>query len=364
MNPTFATMTRVALLSFLLLATTTAQAQRDSAFTFSAYAEVYYSFDLSQPSTNLRPRFLYNHKRHNEVDLNLGFLKAAYAKDGVRGSLALMAGSYARYNLANEDPALRSIFEANAGVRIHPRRNLWVDAGILPSHIGFESAIGKDCWTLTRSMLADNTPYYEAGVRLSHTSADSTLYAALLVLNGWQRISRPPGETSPAFGTQLTYKPNTRTTLNWSTFIGRSGADSLQVVRLFNNLYAQLLLSDRIGLVLGCDLGVEDDAINTRTSIWATPVLIARYRSGERSFIALRIEHFHDPEERVVTSASNKGFRTAGFSMNYDRAINDRVLWRIEARSFNSLDPEFLTSNEKPARENYSITTSLAFAFN
>jgi hypothetical protein len=50
--------------------------------------------------------------------------------------------------------------------------------------------------------------------------------------------------------------------------------------------------------------------------------------------------------------------------MNYDRSINDRVLWRIEARSFNSLDPEFRTSNDKPARENYSITTSLAFAFN
>lgn len=357
-------MIRVALLSFLLLATATAQAQRDSAFTFSAYAEVYYSFDFAQPPTNLRPRFLYNHKRHNEVDLNLGFLKAAYAKDGVRGNFALMAGSYSRYNLANEDPALRSIFEANAGVRIHPRRNLWIDAGILPSHIGFESAIGKDCWTLTRSMLADNTPYYEAGVRLSHTSADSTLYAALLVLNGWQRISRPPGETSPAFGTQLTYKPNKRAALNWSTFVGRIGPDVAEVLRVFNNLYLQQPLSERTDLIIGCDIGLDIDGLQDRIDNWISPVLIARYRSGERSFIALRIEYFQDIDERIIASNNWVGFRTAGFSMNYDRAISDRVLWRIEARSFNSLDLEFFTSYDKPARENYSVTTSLAFALN
>lgn len=354
-------MPRIVLI-LLLLSATAAQAQRDSAFTFSAYAEVYYSFDLAQPRSNERPAFLYNHKRHNEVDLNLGFLKAAYAKDGVRGNIALMAGSYPRYNLAAEASTLRNVFEANAGVRLHQRRNLWLNAGILPSHIGFESAIGKDCWNVTRSMLAENTPYYEAGVRLSHTSTDSTLYAAVLILNGWQRISRPPGHTAPAFGTQLTYKPSARLTLNWSTFIGNTGPDSLQVLRIFNNLYAQLPLGERFELLLGCDLGVENDGINDRTSIWVTPVLIARYRSGERSFIALRIEHYHDPDQRIIASGTVDGFRTSGASINYDRWFNERVLWRIEARSLHSADPVFRTEEGLPTRDNYCFTTSLAFA--
>jgi len=141
--------------------------QLDSAITLSAYAEAYYSFDMAQPDDHLRPGFFYSFNRHNEVNLNLGMIKLAYAKKNVRGNFALMAGTYAQYNLAAEPELLRSVFEANAGVKLSRTKNLWFDAGIMPSHIGFESAIGKDCWNLTRSILADNTPYYEAGARVS-----------------------------------------------------------------------------------------------------------------------------------------------------------------------------------------------------
>lgn len=60
----------------------------------------------------------------------------------------------------------------------------------MPSHIGFESAIGKDCWNLTRSILADNSPYYETGIKLGYTSKNEKLYLAGMYLNGWQRIQK------------------------------------------------------------------------------------------------------------------------------------------------------------------------------
>lgn len=60
------------------------------------------------------------------------------------------------------------MFEANAGVKLSKKKELWLMQGSCPANIGFESAIGKDCWNLTRSMLADNTPYYEAGARVSY----------------------------------------------------------------------------------------------------------------------------------------------------------------------------------------------------
>ena len=137
----------------------TASAQKlDSTFTLSAYAEAYYSFDMAQPDDHLRPGFFYSFNRHNEVNLNMGMVKLAYAGKNVRGNFALMAGTYAQYNLAAEPELLRHVFEANAGLQLSATKNLWLDVGILPSHIGFESAIGKDCWTLTRSLLAENTP--------------------------------------------------------------------------------------------------------------------------------------------------------------------------------------------------------------
>ena len=39
---------------------------------------------------------------------------------------------------------------ANAGYKLSAKKAWWLDIGVLPSHIGFESAVGKDNWTLTR----------------------------------------------------------------------------------------------------------------------------------------------------------------------------------------------------------------------
>ncbi len=131
--------------------------------TFSGYAEAYYSFDFNEPENHTKPGFLYNHNRHNELNLNLAFLKANYSSDRVRANVALMAGTYGQYNMAAEQELLKYVYEANVGVRVG--KNVWVDAGIMPSHIGFESAVSKDCYTLTRSIMAENTPYYEAGAK-------------------------------------------------------------------------------------------------------------------------------------------------------------------------------------------------------
>lgn len=48
-----------------------------SPFNVSGYAEVYYGYDFNRPVSNNRPPFLYNQNRHNEVNVNLGFIKAA-----------------------------------------------------------------------------------------------------------------------------------------------------------------------------------------------------------------------------------------------------------------------------------------------
>lgn len=141
-----------------------------SPLTFSGYAETYYSYDFANPENHIRPGFFYNYNKHNEVNLNLGFAKMNYSSSTVRGNFALMAGTYAEYNLAAESDLMQHVFEANVGVRISSKANLWVDAGIMPSHIGFESAIGKDNMTLTRSILAENSPYYESGVKIGYTS--------------------------------------------------------------------------------------------------------------------------------------------------------------------------------------------------
>ena len=207
------------------------------ALTLTGYVDAYYAHDFTAPKlTQERPAFLYNYKRNREVTINLAYAKVAYTTSRVRGNLALQVGTYAQYNYANEQPLLRNVYEANAGVKLSKTRDLWLDVGILPSHIGFESAVSKDCWSLTRSMLAENSPYYMAGIRLTYTTGKWTLLGA--VLNGWQRIARLPGYGGPSVGTQVQFRSSDKLTLNWSSFLGSDRPDSLRQGRFFNNFYA------------------------------------------------------------------------------------------------------------------------------
>jgi len=329
----------------------------------SGYIETYYAYDFGQPENNTRPAFLYSYNRHNEVALNLGFIKAAYEKDNVRANLALMTGTYSNANLAAEEGVLKNIYEANAGVKLSNTQNLWVDAGIFSSHIGFESAIGKDCWNLTRSIPAENSPYYESGVKISYTSNNGKWFLSGLVLNGWQRIQRVDGNKTLAFGHQLTYKPNTKITLNSSSFIGNDKPDDSKQMRYFHNLYGQFQLNEKWGVTTGFDIGVEQKSKGSESyNCWYSPVLVAKYKVTDKIDIAARGEYYSDKNQVIIATGTPNGFQTYGYSVNLDYNFYDNVVWRIEARNLSSKD-EIFTDDNEPSRQNFAMVTALAISF-
>ena len=354
------------LLALLSVISISCFAQTDSTknpLTISGYVETYYSYDFGNPSDHNRPGFAYSHNRHNEVSLNLGLIKAAYTTDKVRANLALMAGTYANVNLAAEPGVLRNIFEANAGAKISKKKNLWVDAGIFASHIGFESAIGKDCWNLTRSILAENSPYYESGVKVSYTSANEMWFVSGLILNGWQRIQRIGGNNTPAFGHQLTFKPTSKVTLNSSSFIGSDTPDSTRQMRYFHNFYGQFQLTEKFGMIIGFDIGAQQKAKNSSNyNTWYSPVLILKYAPAEKISFSARGEYYSDANGVIINTATINGFQTYGYSLNLDYQIMNNVVWRIESRGFTSKDKIFILNN-KPSTQNHFLTTALAISF-
>ena len=302
--------------------TVNAQEKEKSPLTFSGYLETYYSYDFGNPDNHLRPGFFYSHNKHNELNLNLGFAKVNYAKDIVRANFALMGGTYAEYNLAAEQDAMKHVFEANVGVKISAKHNLWIDAGIMPSYIGFESAIGKDCANLTRSILADNSPYYEAGVKIGYTSKSEKWYLAVMYLNGWQRIQKIEGNQTPAFGTQITYKPSGKTTLNWSTYIGNEQPDLDRKWRYFNNFYGQFKISDKTNLTAGFDIGSQQSANKSdKYDTWFSPVLILQYKPTAKIQLAARGEYYDDEKGVIIATGTPNGFKTYGFSANFDYLV-------------------------------------------
>jgi hypothetical protein len=343
--------------------TINAQETTKSPLTFSGYVEAYYSYDFGNPDNHTRPGFIYSHNKHNEVNLNLGIIKANYSKDNVRGNFALMAGTYAEYNLAAEQGLLKNVYEANVGVKISKNHNLWVDAGIMPAHIGFESAIGKDCMTLTRSILAENSPYYETGVKIGYTSKSEKWYLAAMYLNGWQRIARVEGNQTPAFGTQITYKPSSKIGLNWSTYVGNEQPDTDRKWRYFNNFYGQFKVSETTNLIAGFDIGAQQTLNGSSDyDIWYTPIVVAQYKPTAKIQLAARAEYYQDEKGVIIATGTENGFKTYGFSANFDYLAADNMMFRIEARTLNSKDAIFLKNNN-PTDSNVFLTTSLAISF-
>ncbi|RZJ70436.1 MAG: porin [Flavobacterium sp.] len=329
----------------------------------SGYLETYYIYDFNQPEDNTRPGFIYSHNRHNEVNLNLGLVKANYDNGLVRGNLALMAGTYANANLAPEEGVFKNIYEANVGIRVSKTANLWVDAGVFASHIGFESAIGKDCWTMTRSILADNSPYYESGAKLSYTSPSGKWFLSGLVLNGWQRIQRVDGNKTIAFGHQLTYKPNGKITLNSSSFVGNDKPDIDKRVRYFHNLYGQFQITEKFGLIAGFDIGAEQKSKASESySSWYSPVLIAKYAIADKASLTARAEYYADEDGVIISTETPNGFKTFGYSLNFDYNVYDNVVWRVEARTLNSKDDIFIKDGS-PTGNNTFVGTALSISF-
>lgn len=331
--------------------------------TISGYAELYYGYDFNKPANNTRPGFVYSHNRHNEVNLNLGFIKANYDNGSIRANVALMAGTYANANLAAEQGVFKNVFEANAGIKLSRSANLWLDAGIFASHIGFESAISKDCWVLTRNIVSENTPYYETGAKLTYTTNDGKLTLTGLYLNGWQRINRQDGNSKPAGGLQVTYKAADNITLNYSNYLGIEGADSVGVRRIYHNFYGIFQLTNKFGITAGFDYGVQQKAKGSDDyNHIISPVAIARYQLADKWAVAGRFEYYKDKNGVFITTGTTNGFDTKGYSLNVDYAPIKNALVRLEGKVYDSKDQIFVKqtglTNNSPL-----ITASFAVSF-
>ena len=362
-NNTTIKMKKILVLAAALTTGSMAFGQEEPKLKVSGYLETYFGYDFNKPVNNNRPGFIYSHNRHNEVNLNLGFLKGSYDDGKVRANLAVMAGTYANANLAAEPGVLKNIFEANAGVKLSKSSHLWLDAGVFASHIGFESAISKDCWVLTRNIASENTPYYESGAKLTYGTADGKFTATALYLNGWQRITRQDGNSQPAGGLQLTWKPTGQITVNYSNYLGTEGADSVRLKRFYHNVYGIFQFTEQLGLTLGFDYGTQQKVKGTSDKNEViSPVAIARYTINSQWALAGRIEYYEDRNGTIIATGTPEGFKTTGYSLNLDYAPIPNAVVRLEGKMYSSKDPIFVR-NQSPVDNNAAITASIAVSF-
>lgn len=317
----------------------------------SGYAEAYYQYDFNKPPSKDRPVFLYNHKRHNEFSINLAYLKAAYTSKKTRANFAVMAGNYPQYNLAAEPAIFQQILEANIGYIISDQWS--VDAGILPSHIGVESAISKDCWNLSRSLLAENSPYYETGVKLNYTRPKWSF--SMMILNGWQNIRET--NSGKAIGTQIQFRPDKKWLINVSHFMGNEKPDSLEkAFRFFQNLYITYAAGSRFNAAILFDWGTEIK------NNWYGAGILLQYLPASKIRFGFRAEKYKDAKGVIIPLQQAGGFHVNGFSLNADFIPLPSISFRVEGRYLQAANSLF-NRNNNPVKNNCSLLASLAVGF-
>lgn len=331
--------------------------EKKSKLDISGYADIYYQYDFNNPADKLRPPFLYNFKKHNEVNCNLALLKAAYSGKKLRANLGIMTGNYSKYNLAAEPEFFRYIYEANIVYKFSEK--ISVDAGILPSHIGCESAIAKDNWNLSRSLLAENSPYYETGIKFNYKPNDRWAFS-LLALQGWQNIK--DYNSSKALGTQIVFIPNEKMIFNSSTFIGNERPDTAKQLRLFHNFHFTYQISSKLKTLFMLDLGAERKIDKEGYNKWMGAALLLQYSFAKKFAAAARAEFYRDKTSVLISTYLPAQFESSGISLNLDYQPVKNIVIRGEIRSLHSKNKIF-TRNNTPVQSNFSLLTSAAFSF-
>ena len=321
----------------------------------SGFLETYYAYDFSNPTTDTKLPFTYNYNRHNEFNVNNGLIRAQLQYGNTYASIAVHAGTYVDDNYASED--IKLVSEAYVGMYLSNNKKSSIEVGIMPSYIGFESATTATNLTLTRSILAENSPYFMTGIKYNYKPNDKWSFSGLIT-NGWQRINRPDKTVTPALGTQIVYKPTEKSTLNWSTFVGKEFYGTELGMRYFSNLYWDNTWNPKWRTILGFDFGIQDSSsLNDKHLFWMSPVLIAQYSINPKWQTAVRVEYYQD-EDNVIIVTSDV-FKTSGASINFDYLPNSKVKLRTEARYFDSKEAIFFDNKSN----NFFVTTSLSFEF-
>lgn len=325
----------------------------------SGYIDTYYTYDFSYNGNLKNQNFLYNYTRHNEFAINLALIKASINYENVYAKIALQAGSYVQDNYGN----LNLFNEAYLGVYLDKNRNASIEVGILPSYIGFESATSHSNLTVTRSILAENSPYYMTGVKFNY-QINEKLFFSTNISNGWQRIEKVYKKSLPSFGTQIQYKKSESELINWSTFIGdEPNKDFVFRTRYFSNFYWDKKWNSKWKTIVGFDIGAQKRLDNSKYAVWSSPVFIARYSLNNKWEMAYRSEYFKDKENVIVDPIGiipqiYIPFETLGNSLNLDFLPNSKMKIRMEGKWYHA--SEFIFTDKK---DDFSVTTTMSFEF-
>ncbi len=327
----------------------------------TGFVDTYYAWDSGRPTDGER-RFTTQAVRDNEANVNLAWLGVSVERRRARARVALQAGTSVQVNYAGEPrrgatsgpDVARFIQEASAGARLS--EHVWIDAGIYASYIGLENWTSSDNPTYTRSLVADYSPYYLSGAKVTWQPS-TKVTAQFHVMNGWQNIAE--SNRSKAIGARLDVALTPDLSLAYATFLGNERATgTAPQQRVFNQVMVKAVLAGSVQVQGQVDVGRQAGRD------WYGLVAIARRPVTPRLAVVGRVERFADPDQVVLGTDGASGFVGNGASAGLDVDVSTGVAWRSEIRALHATDALFPAhGSTERTRSNTLLVTSLSVKF-
>ncbi len=267
--------------------------------------------------------------RSNAFAVNLAAIDASATTGPVVTRLALQVGTSADIVHVAEPggvglgPELwRHLQRASVAYTIPVGRGLTLEAGVMPSHNGYETYVSKDNWNYSRSWAADLSPYYECGVSLRYPMTEAWS-VQLHVVNGWQTI----GDLNEmkSFGLQVAYGGSLASAA-LNLHAGPELPGDNRHWRFFADVWAQVDPLPWLSLATVVDAAYEDRPSDP--AWWLAGGLFVRFNATAWFKVALRGGIFHDPDGAISGTAQTLGEA----SLTLDFLPIDGLLFRLEGR--------------------------------
>lgn len=313
--------------------------------TWQGFVDTYYAWDFNRPETRERS-YTTQPLKHDAFSINLAMLGAKIEQGKKRAVVTFQYGDSVDANYIaepKEGAGIKHMQEAYAGIKLAD--DLWLDAGIYLGHIGNESWVSKDNWTYSRGLLAEFSPYYATGARLSGKNWQ------LHAMNGWQNIRE--NNSGKAIGTQYSWGKVTS-----NGFIGEEAAPGGgNGTRVFHDLMFELP-GEKIDWKAALDLGAQRISGEDKFVGWGGVSSQWRYRWKEQWSWGTRLEYLHD--ERGVVAGTK--FRVAGASVNLDHLFEEGALLRWEIRHLEATE-DIYPGKGRTRQGDTFVTASLGLGF-
>jgi len=326
-----------------------------------AFIDAFYALNTNRPAdgTSFLPGTGTTARRANEMSLNAAALDLLVEPRPIGAHLTLAFGTGPEVLHAAEPagsgigPAVfRSVYQASISYTVPLGTGLLLEAGIYPSHIGFETFFSKDNWNYTRGWMGDFSPYYQAGVKAAY-AFDAHWSAQIHLLNGWQVIG--DNNRAKAVGTQLAWTGE-RATLAFNTFAGPELPGDDSHWRLFGDVTAQVKATNRLSLGATADVGRQDRPEGA--ALWHGAALYGRLALSNSAALAVRVEYYDDRDG--FFSGRSQVLRDG--TVTLEVRPDEHLIVKVEARHDRSGAAVFTAGRDAAGDLTYSRYQTLAIA--